>query len=147
MCIPIKNVNVFENYPYKRFRTTLLLHVEREETNIPASIDVHRVVWCPFIPEEGANTNMDSEVGQLLVLTRGPHAEMWCVPLVNARHGSGPLFPRQVSQGLLQVPTLDSTITDAAFSPDGTALAIASAGGLVSFFQVQYFEKKMYKSA
>jgi WD40 region of Ge1, enhancer of mRNA-decapping protein len=106
------------------------LHIEKDY-NITSNI-VHRVVWCPYIPDG----TVDKEVAELLVLTSGQKAEMWCVPMVTAKHGAGPLKPEDVTDGILRVPEFEHSITDAAFSPDGSAIAIATAGGLVSFFQV-----------
>ncbi|XP_059473067.1 enhancer of mRNA-decapping protein 4 isoform X2 [Neocloeon triangulifer] len=108
----------------------LVLHVEKN-CSLSANI-VHRVVWCPYIPDG----TVDKEVAELLVLTSGQKAEMWCVPIVHASMGAGPHKPEDITEGVLRVPEFDHTITDAAFSPDGSAIAIATAGGLVSFFQV-----------
>ncbi|CAB3373323.1 Hypothetical predicted protein [Cloeon dipterum] len=112
----------------------LLLHVDKV---CIASNIVHRVVWCPYIPDG----TVDKEVAELLVLTSGQKAEMWCVPMVTAKYSAGPLKPENVTDGVLRVPDFEHTITDAAFSPDGTAIAIATAGGLVSFFQVYMHNK------
>jgi hypothetical protein len=111
-----------------------LLHIERDKPAPPS--EVHRIVWCPYIPEEGFVPTITSEVGQLLMYTQGANAELWSIPMVNQSHGPGPHKPSQIKGGLLTVEALESVITDAAFSPDGTALAIATAGGLISFFQV-----------
>lgn len=37
----------------------------------------HRVIWCPYIPEEEATDG--DEVSKLLVLTRGSKAELWSI--------------------------------------------------------------------
>ena len=52
---------------------SLILQVDAEDVS-PTS---HRVIWCPYLPEEDA-TDRD-EVSKLLVLTRGPKAELWSV--------------------------------------------------------------------
>ena len=51
-------------------------------------------------------------------------------------HGTGPLRPEDVTEGLLKIAAAGGVVTDAAFSPDGTALATASRDGQVKFFQV-----------
>lgn len=35
---------------------------------------IHRLVWCPFIPEEDADASIpeDEEVANMLVVTHGP---------------------------------------------------------------------------
>ncbi|KAK7869897.1 hypothetical protein R5R35_013695 [Gryllus longicercus] len=118
---------------------TLLLHVEHRKEEISGCI-THRVIWCPFIPDEEEETSQDSspydDVAKLLVLTRGCKAELWNVSVVVARHGNGPLEPEIVEEGFLEVNEHSQPIVDAAFSPDGVALATASLDGDIKFFQV-----------
>ena len=87
--------------------------------------------------EEDGEDGKDS-AGKLLVITHGQQAEMWNLDTVVDTHGPGPLAPQDVTQGVLSLATADlgGNITDAAFSPDGTALATASENGEVKFFQV-----------
>jgi enhancer of mRNA-decapping protein 4 len=61
---------------------------------------------------------------------------MWNVGMVTAKHGVGPLRPETVEEGYLEIKEHTAPIIDAAFSPDGTALATASLDGDVKFFQV-----------
>jgi enhancer of mRNA-decapping protein 4 len=61
---------------------------------------------------------------------------MWNVGMVTAKHGVGPLQPENVGEGYLEINEHTAPIIDAAFSPDGTALATASLDGDVKFFQV-----------
>ena len=111
-----------------------LLHVEQNNEGSPSSN--HRVIWCPYIPEEeNADVSYD-DVAKLLVLTHGAKAEMWNVGMVTAKHGVGPLSPEAVEEGYLEISEHSGPIIDAAFSPDGTALATASLDGDVKFFQV-----------
>lgn len=113
---------------------TLLLHVEQSSNHSPGSN--HRVIWCPYIPEEESSDVAYDDVAKLLVLTHGAKAEMWNVGMVTAKHGVGPLHPETVGDGYLEIKEHTAPIIDAAFSPDGTALATASLDGDVKFFQV-----------
>lgn len=53
----------------------------------------HRVIWCPYIPEDEPAEG--DEVSKLLVLTRGTKAELWSVANVAARLGPGPIKVRE----------------------------------------------------
>ncbi|KAF4519871.1 hypothetical protein B566_EDAN005209 [Ephemera danica] len=118
---------------------TLLLHIERDKP--PPPNEVHRIVWCPYIPDEGVIPTINSEVGLLLVYTEGCHAELLSVPMLNKVYRPGPTKSSQIKgAGFLQLPATDTVITDADFSPDGTALALATAGGLIVFFQTINFQ-------
>ncbi|XP_021913253.1 enhancer of mRNA-decapping protein 4 isoform X2 [Zootermopsis nevadensis] len=113
---------------------TLLLHVEQNNDRTTSSN--HRVIWCPYIPEEENSDVTYDDVAKLLVLTHGAKAEMWNVGMVTAKHGVGPLQPETVEEGYLEIMEHTAPIIDAAFAPDGTALATASLDGNVKFFQV-----------
>ncbi|XP_063229999.1 enhancer of mRNA-decapping protein 4 isoform X2 [Bacillus rossius redtenbacheri] len=95
----------------------------------------HRVIWCPYIPEEDPDAS-SSEVARLLVLIHGARAELWNVAMVARRHGKGALPDGVPEEGFLEVGDHDQDVVDASFSPDGTALATASRDGYVKFFQV-----------
>lgn len=116
---------------------TLLLHVVSDK-DVNAPIPCHRVVWCPYIPEDGPKNSVSvyDDVAGLLALTRGTKVELWNVPMVKNVHGVGPVRPGQVDEGYLEVNEHSQMIIDAAFSPDGTAIATASLDGEVKFFQV-----------
>ena len=51
-------------------------------------------------------------------------------------HGPGPLLVGDVSEGFMEILDHGQAVMDAAFSPDGTALATASVDGYVKFYQV-----------
>jgi enhancer of mRNA-decapping protein 4 len=51
-------------------------------------------------------------------------------------HGEGPHLFNNVKDDFLKIDTHSSAVTDASFSPDGTALATCSKDGTVKFFQV-----------
>ena len=66
---------------------------------------------------------------------------MWNVDTVIKDVGSGPYYPSQIESGYQHISDDPGFILDAAFSPDGTALATASTNGDVRFFQVCIQEK------
>ncbi|KAL7302340.1 hypothetical protein TKK_0005001 [Trichogramma kaykai] len=97
----------------------------------------HRVIWCPYIPEEDATDG--EEVSKLLVLTRGSIAELWSVATASN------CFPDPIKANdpeihknnvMVEINAHNGLIVEATFSPDGTALATASYDGDVKFFQV-----------
>lgn len=51
----------------------LVIQVNAED----ASSISHRVIWCPYIPEDDASDG--DEVSKLLVLTRGSKVELWSI--------------------------------------------------------------------
>lgn len=115
----------------------LLLHVTQDPDctlNGP-----YRVIWCPFIPDEDAsNTNgeVSEDCTRLLALTRGTKAELWNVNTVRSLHGFGPVKPGTIDEGYIEITEHTEPIVDAAFSPDGTAIATTSLDGDIKFFQV-----------
>lgn len=109
--------------------------VEVASTTEQAS-DHHRIIWCPYIPDEQAGGEEGDEPAHLLVLTHGPCAEIWNISVVLREHGGGQLRRDQVASGYQLMEQHSAPITDAAFSPDGTALATAALDGYVKFFQV-----------
>ncbi|KAM3959163.1 enhancer of mRNA-decapping protein 4 homolog Ge-1 isoform 1-T1 [Aphomia sociella] len=110
----------------------------REDTG--AGGGAARVVWCPYIPDEDDDAP-DDDVARLLLTTHHNLARMWnmriivsqvaateCVGSARALCSGG--------AGVLTAADHAAAVVDAAFSPDGTALATASADGFVMFFQV-----------
>ena len=97
---------------------------------------MHRLIWCPYLPELLMEEEPDTSAGKLLVLTHGSQAEVWSLDLVVDEYGPGPLAPGDVEHGLLMIQDVGGDVLDAAFSPDGSALATASGDGQVKFFQV-----------
>ncbi|XP_026271713.1 enhancer of mRNA-decapping protein 4 isoform X1 [Frankliniella occidentalis] len=119
-------------------QTKLILHVSQKNVRDQIGL-IHRLIWCPYIPEEDSDAKQpeDEEVANMLVVTHGPRAEIWNVQMVIQKHGTDKeLHPEDVKEGLLSLNHHEVDIVDAAFSPDGTALATASLDGYVKFFQV-----------
>lgn len=67
-------------------------------------------------------------------------AELINVGVINAKHGCGTLTITELSEGYLEINEHSQPIMDAAFSPDGTAVATASMDGYVKFFQIYMHE-------
>uniref|UniRef100_A0A2A4JUR8 Uncharacterized protein n=1 Tax=Heliothis virescens TaxID=7102 RepID=A0A2A4JUR8_HELVI len=113
-------------------RCTLLAEV-REDTGAVGSS--HRVVWCPYIPDD-EDEAADDDVARLLLTTHDNIARMWNTrALQSAGVGTGGAVGA-AGGGALCAAEHVAAILDAAFSPDGSALATASADGYVMFFQV-----------
>ncbi|ESO82694.1 hypothetical protein LOTGIDRAFT_108799, partial [Lottia gigantea] len=118
---------------------TLILNIQRPDNTV--ACEYHRIIWCPYIPDDTDDTiseNIDSS--KVLVLTHSERAEIWNIDMIIREHGSGPIDPRNIDLGMISIDSHDQPIIDAAFSPDGSALATASLNGEVKFFQVYLYE-------
>ncbi|CAH0726350.1 unnamed protein product, partial [Brenthis ino] len=112
----------------------------REDTGVGGS--THRVVWCPYIPDE--DDAPDDDVARLLLTTHANQARMWNIRgVVSLSGGAGGVGGASVSAaGALGsgagrgAGSHAGAVLAAAFSPDGTALATAAADGYVMFAQV-----------
>ncbi|XP_062607196.1 enhancer of mRNA-decapping protein 4-like, partial [Saccostrea cucullata] len=126
----------------KKLQVPLLLKVARPRGTI--STEYHRVIWCPFIPDDCDDSSVTEsstqDASRVLVLTHGERCEIWNIDMVTREHGSGPIPVDDVEFGLIRIDSHTQAVMDAAFSPDGTALATASLDGEVKFFQVNMSE-------
>ncbi|XP_076383494.1 enhancer of mRNA-decapping protein 4 homolog Ge-1 [Megalopta genalis] len=113
---------------------TLLLRVDANTSTY------HRVIWCPYIPEDVMSDG--DEVSKLLVLTRGSKAELWSVNTVTSRFKTIEATDPAAKEngGMFEIDEYSGRIVEATFSPDGTALATASSEGEVRFYQVYLHE-------
>lgn len=124
--------NIYEDS--REITTSLLLHIlQMTEVSVP-----RRVFWCPYIPDETEMQQQDpysDETSLLLAVTRDNKIEIWNVASVSSI-SCGPFRADMASGACVQISAHESTIVDAAFSPDGTAIATASIDGECKFFQV-----------
>ncbi|XP_041986844.1 enhancer of mRNA-decapping protein 4-like [Aricia agestis] len=109
----------------------------REDTGAgSAGGAAHRVVWCPYIPDDEDD---DDDVARLLLTTHANIARMWNVRAVSAASagagwsGASALLAAGAGRA---AGAHAEPLTAAAFSPDGTALATAAMDGYVMFAQV-----------
>ncbi|XP_065299211.1 enhancer of mRNA-decapping protein 4 isoform X1 [Dermacentor albipictus] len=116
--------------------STLLMKVERPADE--ESSEYRRVVWCPYVPDDGARggNSAEEDNSKFLVATNHEEAEVWNVGHMVTEYGMRTLTVPQVRAGLQRIIEHTKPIIDAAFAPDGTALATAGADGQVRFFQV-----------
>lgn len=70
------------------------------------------------------------------VLISTIQAEIWNINVVLREYGKGQIMRDRILPGYQLMEQHSEPITDAAFSPDGTALATAARDGFVKFFQV-----------
>ncbi|CAH1389032.1 unnamed protein product [Nezara viridula] len=124
--------NIFEDS--RDISTTLILHIlQIEAVSVP-----RRVFWCPYIPDEQDLLEQDpytDETSLLLAVTRDNKIEVWHVGNASS-YANGPVKADTSVGACVQICAHESTIVDAAFSPDGTAIATASVDGECKFFQV-----------
>ncbi|XP_022340302.2 enhancer of mRNA-decapping protein 4-like isoform X1 [Crassostrea virginica] len=126
----------------KKIQVQLLLKITRPRG---ISTEYHRVIWCPFIPDDcddssATESSSTQDASRVLVLIHSEKSEIWNIDMVTREHGSGPLSVDDVENGLIRIDSHTKAVMDAAFSPDGTALATASLDGEVKFFQVNMSE-------
>ncbi|OAD54594.1 Enhancer of mRNA-decapping protein 4, partial [Eufriesea mexicana] len=117
----------------------LLLKVDAEDTSATS----HRVIWCPYIPEDLDKPSDEDKISKFLVLTRGSKVEVWSVHAVTSKFRSVEATNPALKEhgGMMEIDQHSGTIVEAIFSPDGTALATASFDGSIKFFQVLLHKK------
>ncbi|GAB1597861.1 enhancer of mRNA-decapping protein 4-like isoform X3 [Argonauta hians] len=99
--------------------------------------EFHRVFWCPYIPEESdSDSPVDSSFSKMLLITHAEKAEIWNIDMVCQKYGTVSVPSNDVTYGVLRINSHTKPISDASFSPDGSALATASMDGMVKFFQI-----------
>lgn len=132
-----------EHQSDRSLKAELILQIDSDVT-LQADTDLKhlRLIWCPYLPDEDADddSTCDDSSSRLFVVTKGTVAEIFHVDAVINQYGNGPMDISSVTTGRLKVTEHRGAITDASFSPDGTAIATACADGLVKFFQVYMHE-------
>jgi enhancer of mRNA-decapping protein 4 len=132
--------SISENPSDSSLRHELLLEVTADPDE--AISDYHRIIWCPYLPDDEDEEDEDDpdSPSRQLVVTRGRVAEIWNLDMVVTAHGTKVSRAQYKKQsdgitGRLVIDDHEAAITDAAFSPDGTAIATSSLDGRVKFFQ------------
>lgn len=100
-----------------------------------ASAALHRISWCPYVPER--ETDIDEYVSQQLVWVRGQNFACYSMRSVLDRHGSGCTLDAAEVDGTLS-NSETTNITGASFSPDGTTLCVSADDGVIRFYQVYF---------
>lgn len=124
--------------------SSLKLHIEKESACIDAAMrNLTRVIWCPYIPEDEGDSGA-ADPAKMLVLLHGTQAEVWNVDIVSGQKYDSPLKPEYVDYGLMRIESPDPLVplVNAAFAPDGSAIALAYYSGIVKFFLVGLEDSK-----
>ncbi|XP_041454120.1 enhancer of mRNA-decapping protein 4-like isoform X1 [Lytechinus variegatus] len=100
--------------------------------------DYHRIVWCPYLPDDLSDEELSNEWSNLLAVSHGEKAELWDIAVVASELGTNEILYEQVSNGLIRINGHTKAITDMAVSPDGSVLASASMDGTVRFWQMYW---------
>lgn len=119
---------------------TMLLKIV--DTHVPAPGTLHRLNWCPYVPEK--ETEIDEYISQQLVWVRGPLFRCYSVRSVVNMYGVGSRLTADTVEGTLSNrKTLSQSwaqtqITGASFSPDGSTLCVSGMDGMIRFYQVYF---------
>uniref|UniRef100_A0A2C9M9M7 Uncharacterized protein n=2 Tax=Biomphalaria glabrata TaxID=6526 RepID=A0A2C9M9M7_BIOGL len=115
--------------------SNLILHINGHESSYRSLI---RVIWCPYMPEDDAE-HESLDPAKMLVYLHGTQAEVWNVDLVSKGQGCGPHSYKDVLSGVMCVDPYEPmmSVVNAAFAPDGSAIAVAYESGIVKFFLVE----------
>ncbi|KAK4023828.1 hypothetical protein OUZ56_009226 [Daphnia magna] len=119
--------------------STAQLILQVNPDGITTSSDCHRVVWCPYVPEnpkslDEANDGWRNDADDHALMLASSHecrVEIW-----HLGHINGTVTYPSVTTGATQITSFDDAVVDIAFSPDSTAIAVASLDGYVRFFLV-----------
>ncbi|GFS16803.1 enhancer of mRNA-decapping protein 4 [Elysia marginata] len=124
--------------------TNLVLHIEKEKASTGADFrNLTRVIWCPYIPEDDVDSGA-ADPAKMLVLLHGTQAEVWNVDIVSGQKHENPLKSEYVEYGMMLFESHDPSVplVNAAFAPDGSAIALAYYSGIVRFFLVGLEDSK-----
>ncbi|XP_048828671.1 enhancer of mRNA-decapping protein 4 isoform X2 [Brienomyrus brachyistius] len=115
-----------------KIRDEIIVHVLRP-SDTPLTPN-RRLIWCPFIPEEGEVGPED--VYQTLALLHEDRAEVWDLDILTASQSSWPADSAALTDGFITVRGHHAPISEGALSPDGAILATASHDGYLKFWQI-----------
>ncbi|KAK2724842.1 enhancer of mRNA-decapping protein 4-like isoform X2 [Artemia franciscana] len=110
-----------------------LLQVERSLAD--PSLSINRVIWCGYVPDDEKDDSSE-DPAYLLFVTTDDKAELWNLLAIGEEYGNRSVHIDDVGEGYCSLD-FDGKCTSASFSPDGSALAVASTSGLVKFFEVR----------
>ncbi|BFZ12945.1 hypothetical protein BsWGS_15983 [Bradybaena similaris] len=118
------------------FRSNPILHIKTDSDNIEPDRSFTRIIWCPYMPEDDNEDEPDPS--KMLVLLHGAQAEVWNVDVVYKFYENYVVTSKTVSSGVMCIEPYEPmmSVVNAAFSPDGSAVAIAYVSGIVKFFLV-----------
>ncbi|CAM1331847.1 EDC4 (predicted), partial [Pycnogonum litorale] len=131
-------------------RCTMMLQVSRAKED--KMCEYRRVTWCRYHPEDqqtddacddGSIPSSTDDYSKLLVMTHDNIAEMIDVDVVAKEYGKE-VMSCTLEDGFGTIIVHTKPITEAVFSPDGSALATASLDGYITFYQV-YLQDKTTK--
>ncbi|CAF0712129.1 unnamed protein product [Brachionus calyciflorus] len=121
-----------------KIQATLILHLlNTPKTDKPVN-SIDRVFWCMYVPEPTDEQNTEyGDASKLFALSRKGRIDIFNLDTLLLNYEcSEPLEPNDLPQGHLVIDTTKSgSVLTACFSPDGTALAIASSNGEVHFYK------------
>nr|XP_023682961.1 enhancer of mRNA-decapping protein 4-like isoform X2 [Paramormyrops kingsleyae] len=115
-----------------KIRDEIIVHVLRP-SDTPLNPN-RRLIWCPFIPEEGEVG--PEEMFQTLALLHEDRAEVWDLDILTASQSSWPADSAALTDGFITVRGHRAPISEGALSPDGAILATASHDGYLKFWQI-----------
>ena len=95
-----------------------------------------KVSWCPYLPEK--IDEVDDRVSQLLVWTRANIFQCYSITQVLKTYGTGDQKGSEIKDGCVISKENSMAITCAAYSADGTTLAVSSEDGKMRFYQVYF---------
>jgi hypothetical protein len=112
----------------------------------PGAYDTFRFMWCMYIPEPNGESTLEQteatqtdDASKVFVLTRKNRADIFNIELIENNYDcSCPLDADELMIGHLLIDEHKSNILTASFSPDGSAIATASADGEVNFFNITF---------
>lgn len=127
----------------------LRLVYKRVDAQCLAEIERSRALWCPYVPDDtwsdsaGADgSGGGEEACRLLLWSHGCTAELVNVATLledeyDERCVSECRLVSELEEGVARIESLPEAIVATCFSPDGSALAVACADGVVRFYQTE----------